>query len=194
MRRLVFAALGTTVIAGCALVIDLGDEPALYSSDAAPLPDSAIQDSAIQDAGSDASEASAAVNACGLPPSSNAVCEQCINESCCDTAKACGASPNCVKGLECIKDCLVQQSCIFECFKQFPEVQDMATCSAFTCAKCTPGPECQTLGRCVFNLPTTDFRRQVEKGRILDLDETVCKTARQNVVSDGVADAGACYQ
>jgi hypothetical protein len=190
LKRLLVGAALAVGVAGCALIIDLGDEPKL-----APPPDSgpAQADTGgpveTPDTGVDA----APVYACGLPPSANADCAACISASCCDVSKACAADPRCVEGLDCIKHCLVQVGCVNKCLADFPEVQNEATCSAFQCPKCTPGPECAKLGKCVFDLPQDSLLRLAQEGRILNLDDAVCKTARQQVASDGTADAGACF-
>lgn len=204
MKRIWLAAVLAAGVAGCALIIDLGDKPTLADltdggpgttdtgASGGPIDSAPTNDGPLTpvDSGND----SGPVYKCGLPPSTNADCDKCITERCCDVGKACQADPRCVAGLECVKDCLVQSNCVLQCFQDFPEVKEEATCSAFQCAGCTPGPKCSQLGKCVFDLPKENILRQVEKGRILNLDEKVCDDARKEVASDGTSDAGACFE
>lgn len=201
MKRAFLAAFLTASVAGCALIIDLGDEPKLAPSDGGVVlgdtgtsggPTDALTETSLPaDTGTDSS--SPPVFECGLPPSTNVECSSCIKQNCCDISKACAANPKCVQGLDCIKHCLVQPNCVNKCLFDFPEVNDEATCSAFQCSKCTPGPECAKLGKCVFDLPQDSILRLAQEGRILNLDDAVCKSARLQVASDGTADAGACF-
>lgn len=186
MKARLLAAAMLAFVTGCALLIDLGDEAKLApTADAAIVVDSAITPPVqTPDTG--------ATPICGLPDSTSTTCSSCIHTSCCEITKACANTPECVVGLECVKECLVQSSCIIKCISDHPAVKETTDCSAFQCPVCTPRTECAKLGACVFYLPTDALIRKVEEGRILELDEEQCKTARQQVAGVS-ADAGACF-
>lgn len=187
--RVVLAALFGAAM-GCAAVIDLGDEAKLRSAAeaGAPVVETGADARADGAAGSDA----APPGVCGLPDSPNADCAACIQQQCCDISKACATDPTCVAGLQCVKDCLVQVECIVGCAQRYPSITNETNCSAMKCPKCTPGPQCSRLGQCVFDLPDASLLRQVEEGRILELDEDACKSSRQQVAG-AQADASACF-
>lgn len=196
-RSVVLAVAFATSVVGCALVIDLGDEPKLATgSDAAVDSTTPVTgtDSSASTPDTGTPDTGGPAFQCGLPPSPNASCQACINQNCCDVSKACATNPKCVEGLDCIKHCLVQVNCVNSCLAKFPEVADVSTCSAFQCTKCTPGVECSNLGKCVFDLPQSNLLRLAQEGRILNLDEAVCKSARLQAAADGVADAGVCFE
>jgi hypothetical protein len=186
-RFLGFGALALAAFGvGCALVIDLGDEPKLRPADAGPVVEAGPQpEASAPDAGPPP--------VCGIADSTNAACADCIHQKCCDVGKTCAADPVCAAGLQCVKDCLVEIGCISDCLNKYPSVAQETNCSAFSCSLCTPKTQCSKLGQCVFNLPKDNLLRQVEEGRILDLDEQACTDARHQAVEQGQVDAGPCY-
>lgn len=194
--------VAASVVAGCAALIDLGDEPKLLVQDAAvessavtPV-DSGAHDAeagAVPDGGTPDADAGP-VNVCGLPDSNNKSCASCIHASeCCAISTACANTPNCVKGLDCVKHCVVDLGCISQCRIDFPEVIDLTDCSARNCGDCTPQTECRRLGQCVFGLPSDNIIRISMEALILDVDEDKCLKARTNIVENGDSDAGQCF-
>jgi hypothetical protein len=191
------ALLFSTVVAiaslgGCALVIDLGDEPTLRPpQEAAAVTDTNAPDSGSTDA---PVEGAPAVEKCGLPGSSNPVCRQCIEERCCEISKACAADKECAQGLECIKDCMAQVACILGCAPGNIRLDDLKTCSSFQCTTCSPGPECADLGECATlfgDAGEEGLLRAIARGVVLDVDEAKCRSQRENL-GNYKKDAEAC--
>jgi len=189
MRIAVFG-LATSFIAGCALVINLGDEAKLLPTEAG-----------VPDTGSN-TPVEAAVDSgpvgpqprCGLADSPNKECADCFaTTECCDVNRACAADPSCAAGLECIKDCVVNSACIGQCQADHPGIVAVTDCTLQKCILCTPPGPCVKLGQCIYNLPKESIVRQAYRNAILLLDPAKCTENRLQVVENGESDAGACY-
>ena len=161
------------VWAGCALVIDLGPEAQLRpaGSGAEAGPTEASADAPPVEAGPTA--------VCGLNDSPNAACAACIQANCCEVSKTCAADPDCVAGLECIKDCLAQIECIIGCIGN-KNLDKTTSCSQQNCPVCTPPDECAKLGQCCLATYDHDASSQpkilhdVCRGVILQCDNGAC--------------------
>jgi hypothetical protein len=191
-RLFLAAIVAIAVLGGCALVIDLGDEPSLRP----PQEASATDTTNAPDSGgaTDAPIEAPVVEKCGLPGSSNPVCRQCIEERCCDISKACAAEKDCTEGLDCIKDCMAQVACILGCKPGNTRLDDLKTCSSFQCTTCSPGPECADLGECASlfgDAGEEGLLRAIARGVVLDVDEAKCKSQRENL-GNYKKDAEAC--
>lgn len=192
-RKVAVAMLAPVVAAffvwgGCALVIDLGDEARLK------LPDASI----IEDAGPDDAPADDGSTkfTCGLPPSPNGACNDCIKTNCCEVSTKCADDPDCVARLECIKDCMAQYLCILTCKGDNPNIEALTTCSASNCGVCSPGPECTQLGKCAFTFDADGgerILREVARGVVLEVNEEKCKAHRANLAKHKAAEP-ACTQ
>jgi hypothetical protein len=166
---------GALAWGGCSLLIDLGPEAQLRaaaSGDEAGLPE----------AGIDAPAEAAPTSVCGLTASPNASCAACIQNHCCDVSKTCAADPECVAGLECIKNCLAQIECIIQCLGN-KNLLPTTTCSQQLCPDCTPTDECAKLGQCCLATygqgdagSEQRILHDVCRGIILDNDSTACGT------------------
>ncbi|MBX3234352.1 MAG: hypothetical protein KIT84_40540 [Labilithrix sp.] len=195
MKRalLVVALLGS--FAGCAAIIDLGDEPKLFPADAGSAAETSTP--VVADAAPDADAEAGPVDpafVCGLPDSPNTTCATCQQGKCCEANKACAADPTCIEGLECIKECLVNATCIDECQKDLPLLRAVTNCTLSGClGECTPPNACARLGSCVFELPKGAIARTLAREVILKLDADACTAERQRVATEGDSDAGACF-
>jgi hypothetical protein len=180
-RVLAFATLALG-IAGCALVLDLGDRPSLRAERA----DTGPSDTGPVDAGP--------VQACGLERSLNETCAQCIEANCCAPSQACGADPDCQDAFECIKDCMGQLSCLSICIAKNANAAALAACSSRSCNICSPQADCQLLGLCGQSYGDSGAEgvfRNVIRGDVLTLDEVNCK-ARLDAIRRERRDAAAC--
>lgn len=191
-RAAIVSLVTLGVVAGCALVIDLGDEVKLRPLDAGTsLP--VETGPPVVDAATEAGPIGPQPR-CGLTDSPNATCADCFaTTECCEVNKTCAADPDCVAGLECIKDCLVNSPCIEQCRKDHPLIATVTDCTIRSCIICTPPSACVKLGACLFNLPPESIVRQLYRNVILELDSKKCTDSRLQIVENGEADAGACY-
>lgn len=183
------AAGAIFVWGGCALVIDLGDPRTLAVAEASV----GTESEAGLDAG-DAGDAAPSLK-CGLMPVNEPKCDDCFAAQCCETGVACGADPECVLGLECIKDCMAQIQCISACLGAGnAALGATVACSSTNCTMCTPPPACQDLGACAAQLDDAGqegLLRRVCRGTILDLDPEKCESQRKKVGE--TSDAAACH-
>lgn len=187
----VFSAVTLGIVAGCALVIDLGDEVKLGALDAGAIEPVVDARPSVPEA---ATEAGPVPGRCGLDDSPNAACAECFaTTECCEINRTCAADPDCVAGLECIKDCLVNSSCIEACQTKHPGIRAVADCTIARCIQCTPPSACVKLGQCIFGLPPSAVVRKVYRNVILELDSKKCTDSRIQIVENGESDAGACY-
>lgn len=198
LRRVMFVAAALAV-AGCALVIDLGEKVKPYPTEAGPALDTGtpIADAAVEaqlpaDAGADADGGKPAPR-CGLAESPNMACADCyVQTECCDVNKKCSEDPTCVQGLECIKECLVNGPCIDKCAVDFPAIVPVTNCTIANCLLCAPPLECRKLGECVFDLPRNLVVRRKYQETILLLDPVQCEKERAGARGTD-SDAAACY-
>lgn len=204
----VFLCGVSLTVAGCALIIDLGDEPKLAPAadgstppsdgNVAPVNEGGTADSGPKDAGpSGDSGPDAAKPACGLDDSPREACWQCVHATkTCDVSKECAAEPGCAAGLDCIKHCLSQSDCVNDCTDKEPtgKLFALTTQISTDCGgQCVPAIECQRLGSCAFPLPSNAIFRVNAEQAILRLDESGCKDIRTQIREQGVADAAACF-
>lgn len=194
----VFGIAAAFIWAGCALVIDLGDEPKALASDA-----SSVFDSAPADAGDGAVEE----YTCGLPPLVDPACRACSESRCCTQIEKCSTADGCPEGVTCIQDCLAQFGCILECLDDYSVKHDASTllkdvvdCSSLECAECTPKPQCQKLGACATLLDPDAgaILRQTARSAILELNEGNCDGWREVIRKEiekiqPDVDAAVCY-
>jgi hypothetical protein len=186
LRRRIVAAFATACVAGCAVVIDLGDPPMLRSNDAAPVQDASVQDSAPDGRGAEL---------CGLERSFNNDCARCIEAHCCQVSIECGQDPACREAFECIKDCMGQIGCLNACFALSEIASRLGSCSAGNCDICSPKRECIGLGACGRALSDAGQQaifRNVAKSDVLVLDEANCKARLEQFKRDGLSDAAPC--
>jgi hypothetical protein len=182
LRRRVVGAFAALFIAGCALVIDLGDRPSLRPADVEP----------VQDVGPVEVRPP---ERCGLERSSNEECAVCIEAHCCDLSIECSRDQACVAAFECIKDCMGQISCLTPCFAMSEIANRLAGCSAGNCDICSPRRECVGLGACGRALPDAGeplVFRNVVRSTVLALDESSCKARLEQIKREGLSDAGPC--
>lgn len=199
MKRAVGLSVGiitvaaTFIWAGCAFVIDLGDEAKLAATDA-----SANFDSAPGDAGADGSGEQFT---CGLPPLVDPACRTCSEGRCCTEIEACSKESGCPEGVSCIQDCLGQFQCVFDCMaKGTPTLRAVVDCSSLECPECTPKPDCQKLGACatLLDVDAGALLRQTARSAILELDEENCNKWRAVIAQElpklqPDIDAAVCY-
>lgn len=189
----VFGVAAMFVWAGCAFVIDLGDEAKLAPADASGTLDSASADV----------ETDRAVEefTCGLPPLVDPACRACSESRCCGEIEACSKEPGCPEGITCIQDCMGQYGCVFACLGAGSQtLRSVVDCSSLECPECTPKPDCQKLGACASLLDPDAgaLLRQTARSAILELNEENC-TKWRLVIREELAklqpdvDAGACY-
>lgn len=167
--------LAVAVGTGCALVIDLGDEAQLRVDAGPPVVD--VRETSTPEVDTGAPD-TGPVYACGLEGSTNPSCGPCIEAQCCDVSKRCHADPDCVAGLECIKDCFVQLGCVNGCLaRDNPNLSELTLCTQFKCNQCTPPPDCVNLGRCAATLDPAEFGliRNYIRGLLLDADADACR-------------------
>jgi hypothetical protein len=171
--------------AGCALVIDLGDEARLQPSDAAS--GTAADTGAVVDSGPGPTPL-----LCGMPRANNEACSTCTEGNCCAENEACAADPDCVAGLQCVQDCMAQYACVDACGRvdggpQNAHLAAVVNCSTGKCfAQCVPLAKCQALGACASKLdPEKDkLLRDLAKGLILLTNEDNCEAERLQLGKD----------
>jgi hypothetical protein len=153
----------------------------------------------IEDAGPDDAPADDGSTkfTCGLPPSPNGACNDCIKTNCCEVSTKCADDPDCVARLECIKDCMAQYLCILSCQEgDASNIEALTTCSASNCGVCSPGPECTQLGKCALTFDADGgerILREVARGVVLEVNEEKCKAHRANLAKHKAAEP-ACTQ
>lgn len=188
MKRALALALGipaialTFVWAGCALVIDLGDDVSLR----VPVVDSGPSDAGIEAAVSDGAPA------CGLKQTQNEACATCFDDHCCPEGRACADDPACKLGLECLQYCMGQfLGCIDACLAEARgdatagPLDRLAACSQTGCNKqCTPNADCIKYGACALKIVVDagEVLRNNSRDIVLQNDGPECIKQRQILI------------
>lgn len=173
------------VWAGCAAVLDLGDEARLRTEDAAIDSAPQLDAETVGDGGPELS--------CGLPRVVNPDCRKCTEEKLCEKTEACATEPGCPEALLCLQDCMAQFACIQECIKNSPALKTLTYDSPSICPECTPQGKCILLGTCASGLDPDGgaLLRTLARQAILELDENHCDDVRLHTI--GVSfDASDC--
>ena len=183
MKRIFTAMFLAAALGGCALLIKLGDEPALLPADGGA-------DTSAIDAGADVVEAASGFK-CGMPSSQHPECRKCIEGLCCDVTLACDKDPECTAGVACAVACLANPFCTMDCLtkSKTDRFDALTSCSASNCPVCTPGPQCRKLGQCCTPLPVGLYRTQCG-WTIMALDEAMCDAQRLQIGSELDAASG----
>lgn len=182
--------------AGCALVIDLGDDVSLRTPDTSAI-DSASD--APSDAGSEAATIGDGAPKCGLRQTQNEECGDCFDKACCDKGVACADDPACVRGLSCLQYCMGQFECIVDCMAEARgdaaegPLDRLATCSQDNCKICKPSADCIKYGTCAYQvtLDASDILRNNSRDIVLQNDDVEC--IKQLDVLASQYDASACH-
>lgn len=188
MKRVVTATLFSAALGGCALLINLGDEPALLPGDGGAGASAA---DAPADSRADVDDDAAPGFKCGLRSSQHPECRKCIEALCCDVTLACAGDPECTAGVACAVACLANPFCTMDCLtaSKTDRFNELTSCSASNCAVCTPGPRCRKLGQCCGLLAAGPLRTTCS-WTIMALDEDACEAQRLQIGDERDAAAG----